>query len=289
MKHLNLKYILFALLCLLVFTASIISGFMGFKLYQNRYPKIGAYIRIKNEMHTLPTVLTSIDGFFDKIVIIHSNEADDGSNAYAKKWCDKQPICKIYEYPYAVIPSHDNRYKDAYKYENSLAAYYQFGLDKFEPEEWVMKIDADQVYIRPRLKEVLTQVRTTPNNDSFLYSVYGFNTLVWHNQLVKFTARPFNGKMLDNFIIKRKNITHFSQEEYWELAHYNKNLTTVNMPLPIWFHFMKSLKIVKKPERQNKTLEKEEVSFLTPDEKRLYQTYIAPLFEKGMTYSKITY
>lgn len=289
MKHLNTQHAFFFLLYLLVFTASFISGFMALKTYQNHQQKIGAYIRIKNEMRTLPAVLASIDGLFDKIVIIHSNEPDDGSNAYAKKWCDKRPICKIYEYPYAVIPSHDNRYNGKYKYENSLAAYYQFGLNKFAPEEWVMKIDADQVYIRPRLQDILTQVRSTSNNDSFLYGVYGFNTLVWHNQLVKFAANPFNGVNLDHFIVKQKNITHFSQRRYWELAHYNPNLTIVYISRPIWFHFMKSLKIVRKTERALETLKKEEVSFLTPDEKDLYRTYIAPLFDENMTYSQITY
>ena len=47
-------------------------------------PKIAAYIRVKNEIKTIIPCLDSIDGLFDKIVIIHSNEPDDGSVAAMK-------------------------------------------------------------------------------------------------------------------------------------------------------------------------------------------------------------
>ncbi len=59
----------------------------------------------------------------------------------------KRKKCEIYEYPYAVVPPHHHQSHHEVKTENTLAAYYNFGLTFFESEEWVVKIDADQIYI----------------------------------------------------------------------------------------------------------------------------------------------
>lgn len=43
------------------------------------HAKFAAFVRVKDEINTVIPCLNSIDGLFDKIVIIHSNEPDDGS------------------------------------------------------------------------------------------------------------------------------------------------------------------------------------------------------------------
>ncbi|MBQ3034818.1 MAG: hypothetical protein IJD25_02065, partial [Alphaproteobacteria bacterium] len=100
--------------------------------------KVAAFLRVKDEIKTIEPCLNSIDGVFDKVVIIHSNEKDDGSIAFMNEWCSKRKECEIHEYPHAVVPSHDKRYKSKVPFENTLVAYNNFGLSFFEPEEWVV-------------------------------------------------------------------------------------------------------------------------------------------------------
>ena len=67
---------------------------------------VSAYLRVKIEIKTIEACLNSIDGIFDKIVIIHSNEPDDGSIELMNRWCAARNYCEIHEYPYRGIPSH---------------------------------------------------------------------------------------------------------------------------------------------------------------------------------------
>lgn len=252
--------------------------------------KVTAFIRIKNEEKTLHACLKSIDGLFDRILIIHSNEPDDGSIAYAHQWCAQRKNCDIYEYPHAVIPANDKRYREnTYKQENSLAAYYQFGLDKISPEEWVFKIDGDELYIRNYLKERIERIkRNYPQNNNVIYSAYGYNTMVWNNRLVKHKRQPINGGM-DHFAVKRKHIKSFKQGIYWENPIFNEGLKNEQASQYCWFHFKKSIKIFDEPEKLPQNHALDEVTFLTLDEQNLYRDNIVPLFDASETYSKITY
>ena len=167
--------------------------------------KVSAFLRVKDEIKTIEACLNSIDGVFDRIVIIHSNEKDDGSVAVMKKWCAQRSECEIHEYPHKVIPSHDKQYRQGVAYENTLAAYNNFGLNFFEPEEWVVKIDADQVYIKDRLTEYVNFVRTQ-GEDNVKYFFIGYNSFAWNNYFVKYAAPQMNGKAGDSYFVKRKNI-----------------------------------------------------------------------------------
>ena len=72
---------------------------------------IAAFVRVKNEINTIEACLNSIEGVFDKIVIIYVDEPDDGTVAFVKKWCDKRKECIHSAYPYTVFPSHDKVYR----------------------------------------------------------------------------------------------------------------------------------------------------------------------------------
>lgn len=204
--------------------------------------RIAAFIRFKDEMKTLPAMLASIEEVFDKIVMIHSNERDDGSISYARDWCKQRPFCEIHMYPHFVVPSHDARYQRGQVHlKNSLAAYYDFGLQFFNPEEYVVKIDADQVYLTKTLQKAMAYVRTqeasieTPT----VYSLNGYNTFVWHNNLVLFRSRPFNGGG-DSFVVKRKYIKTFLQTQFYEKIKYASDMAYEKLPGLCWFHFSKA-------------------------------------------------
>lgn len=208
---------------------------------QETEQKVSAFLRVKNEIKTIEACLNSIDGVFDRIVIIHSNERDDGSIALMNKWCAKRRYCEIYEYPYYVIPAHDERYNTKnFNPQNSLAAYYNFGLSKFEPEEWVVKIDGDQVYFKEKLKAAITKIKRENTNEKFhAYGIQGYNTVIRGQKLV-FMSNKINGGA-DSFIIKRKMISKFIQNRFYENLIQNKPTDTdqfaVILPGLFWFHF----------------------------------------------------
>ena len=241
-----------------------------------------AYLRVKNEINTIEACLNSIDGVFDRIVIIHSNEKDDGSVAFMNAWCEKRPSCEIHEYPHAVIPSHDKRYKGSVPYENTLAAYNQFGLQFFKPNEWVVKIDADQVYLTNRLKEFVEMMKKA-ENDNKHFSLKGYNTFSHNGVLVKYKLGPFNGENGDSYAIQRKNFSHFQQKKYFEYVVFNKKMKNNIHSQPVWFHFMKTLKgngVIK----NNDEAKESEILFLSVEEKVLFNTHIRPLLKNSPYY-----
>ncbi len=76
-------------MCLFFFLCII--SFYILKCYvDNTKVKVAAFIRIKNEINTIEACLNSIKDVFDKIVIIHSNEPDDGMNKLAHQWYEKK-------------------------------------------------------------------------------------------------------------------------------------------------------------------------------------------------------
>lgn len=241
---------------------------------------VSAFLRVKDEIKTIEACLNSIDGVFDKIVIIHSNEKDDGSVAVMNKWCSARSSCEIHEYPHRVIPSHHSEYRTTkVDYKNTLAAYYNFGLMFFEPEEWVVKIDGDQVYIKDRLEKVVSFIKTKANPEKG-YGLCGYNTFNWKGYFVKFKNAPINGKGGDSFIVKRKYISDFYQMRNFEAISLKTNERTHVLKEPVWFHFMKSLKS-KGVIRKTDDAPVDEVAFLDEEEKRLFKENILPYLENS--------
>ena len=242
--------------------------------------KVSAYLRVKDEIKTIEATLNSIDGVFDKVVIIHSNEKDDGSIAFMNAWCEKRDDCEIHEYPHPVIPSH--QYKGKVPFENQLASYNNFGLQFFEPEEWVVKIDADQVYLREPLKKFISLLKQK-ENDNKQFGLVGYNTFSWNNHLVKWRAVPINGCLGDSYAVQRKNIDQFVSLGQFEDAQFQGITETRVWDEPVWFHFMKSIKsggIV----RDKDKISENEVSFLTKEEADLFNTHIRPLLKNSPYY-----
>ncbi len=249
--------------------------------------KVGAYLRVKDEIKTIEATLNSIDGLFDHVVIIHSNEPDDGSVAVMNNWCAKRPECEIHTYPHAVIAGRDARYRaGTVPYENTLAAYYIFGLQFFAPEEWVVKIDGDQIYIREQLQKTVQYIREN-GGDKKRYGLRGFNTYVFKNKLVKYGLGQHNGGK-DSFIVKRKYIDFFKQTKQYELIQYTENLPVYVFPEMHWFHYMKNLKSGSKVRSTDDALPKE-IEPLQPVEKELYRHSIVPLIPKTSPYADIEY
>ena len=263
---------------LLIFVGCFLIGFAHEVVTHTE--KVTAFVRVKNEIKTIEACLESIDGVFDRIVIIHSNEPDDGSAAFMNQWCGARSYCEIYEYPHAVIPPFDPRYgKGAYKWENSLAAYYNFGLDFFDPEEWVFKIDADQVYVKNRLRHVVAYIKSQGDTVSHYYSIEGYNTFVWRGRLV--LPKHFIHKgYKDHFVIKRKYFKSFEQKKDWELASFVEQRPFKNIMQGVFFHYGKFRERDWEHYSHVAEIPDSKIIHLEPQARIEYDRFIRPLFSK---------
>jgi len=195
---------------------------------------VTGYIRLANEEDTIISCLNSINNVFDKILIIHSNITDSSLeliNEYIKN--NNITNTKIHKYPYDVIPPHSIEYTtNNYNYENSLAAYYNFGL-QFIDTDFVMKIDADQIYIQPLLKTFVD--KSLNNTQHEIFGTKGHNCVVSKGHIYELKNQPQNGGQ-DHFLIPVK-YAHFEQKKYWELLVLQNTNQSFYIPKNnFWFH-----------------------------------------------------
>lgn len=274
-----------------IFSILIIGGLSFLLSFRGAHTpeKVSAFVRVKNEINTIEACLNSIENVFDRIVIIYVDEPDDGSVAVVKKWCNARETCFHYAYPYSVIPSHHEKYQMGFDYKNSLAAYTNFGVEKFEPEEWVVKIDADQIYLTDELKEIVKTIKRNHHHQKNVtegYALTGYNTFEWKGYFVQYGKVLFNGTGGDSFAVKRKNMQDFIQTSLYE----HLPLTGIDVihywPKPVWFHYMKSLKSGGSVRSRDEATD-EEIHFLSQKDIHLYKTKTAPFLPDYSAYRKL--
>ncbi len=240
--------------------------------------KFGAFIRFKNEIEVLPAMLDSIDGVFDHIVMIYSIEKDDGSIKYATKWCEDRKNCEIYGYPY-VVNQVAFKKGDLPK-EYSLEAYYNFGLQFFDDDEYVVKIDADQIYITENLRKIFSKIKSEKDNIKTMYGIMGYNTFVWKSNLYLFSPIPYNGMPFDHFIVKKENIKTFLNSLFWEtIAVDRTEMKYHSFDEICWFHFKNDDKTHTGVKDISEIAEKFK-KLLTVDQASEFEKYIRPLLIK---------
>lgn len=277
-----MKLIRFFIACSILMGSLIISTPL---LAQTQPQKVSAFIRVKNEMPTLEACLKSIDGLFDRIVLVHSNEPDDGSIAFMNKWCAERPYCDIYEYPHKVYPSMTKIYENGIKPENTMAAYANFGLSKFDEDEWIVNIDADQVYMRERLRNLIQKIKSEyPKNAKNMYCMKGYNTFSWNNILVKVRPQPIMGTYCDHYAIKKNMLAPYKPFGSQFLIRGEKGFKYAPQPEMYWFHFKKVLKAPKATFDKDSVSESA-ISYLKDNEASEYIQYIADYFPPDHPYS----
>lgn len=97
-----------------------------------------AYIRVRNEAHTLRACLFSILPAIQRGVIGY-NDCDDGSEEIILEFCEKFPSFIPVKYPYHV---------DIYNPEkecNKFYAYCNYVLSVIPKYQWLVKIDVDHI------------------------------------------------------------------------------------------------------------------------------------------------
>lgn len=103
-----------------------------------------AYIRVRNEAHTLRACLYSILPVIQRGVIGY-NDCDDGSEEIILEFCEKFPSFIPVKYPY-----HVDIYNPEKEY-NKLYAYCNYVLSVIPKYQWLIKVDVDHIYEASKL------------------------------------------------------------------------------------------------------------------------------------------
>ena len=127
-----------------------------------------AFIRVKDERTTLLTSLNSILPIIHKGVIAY-NDCTDGSDEIVEQFCIDHPGFIPFNYPHHVEPAGSKKYETGeLKEENTLAGYYNAALQLIPKNEWMIKIDVDQIYFPDILGHSFYLPKNT--NDIVFYS-----------------------------------------------------------------------------------------------------------------------
>lgn len=194
-----------------------------------------AFIRVKNEIKTLRLSLKSILPVIQKGVI-GFNRCTDGSKEFILDFCQKNPNFIPFEYPHTVIPACDPRYQNLTNipYENTLAGYYNAVLAQIPQNEWLIKIDCDQIYI----PEILEYSFSLPKNTNRTV-IYSRLNLVRTKQGFKIFSyvRPHDHWLIFNQNLKFENFYKFENGEHhsYEILYLN-NLKKLYTECPC-YHF----------------------------------------------------
>ena len=117
-----------------------------------------AFIHVCNEERTLKQSLESIVPAISRGVIAY-NECTDKSKEIIDEFCRKNTgfICVYYPYDVANVECT----KSEKSSKKSLSDYYNFALSFIPQGDWLIKIDADQIYDAKKLKESFSLVKRT--------------------------------------------------------------------------------------------------------------------------------
>ncbi|MCL7827719.1 hypothetical protein, partial [Pasteurella multocida] len=143
-----IKFILNAIAYYLNFSKKLYITEKAYKLFKlNKKIRPYAFIRVCNEIKTIDASLKSILPHV-KGGVIGFNSCNDGSKEYIIEFCKKNPQFTPIEYPYDVFPAYHESYKnDRLDYNKRLDTYYNYIWEKLPKNEWVIKIDADHLWI----------------------------------------------------------------------------------------------------------------------------------------------
>lgn len=172
-----------------------------------------AFVRVKNERATLLASLNSILPVIHKGVIGY-NDCTDGSDKIVEQFCHENPGFIPFRYPHYVEPAGSVKYKTGeLKEENTLAGYYNAVLQMIPPNEWLIKIDVDQIYFPKILEHSFYLPRTT--NDMVSYSRLNVIRDVGNNFRVIGYIRPG-----DHWLVFNNNLRFINIQGYDESGNF---------------------------------------------------------------------
>lgn len=177
-----------------------------------------AFIRVKDEKVTLLASLNSILPVIHKGVIAY-NDCTDGSDRIIERFCLDNPGFIPFKYPFYVEPAGSRRYETGnLREENTLAAYYNAALEVIPKNEWIIKIDVDQIYF-PR---ILEHSFFLPKSNKDIVSYSRLNVVRDKNNRVRVEKylRPGDHWLIFNDKINFTNVFGYSESgEFYSWEH----------------------------------------------------------------------
>lgn len=174
-----------------------------------------AFIRVKDEDLTLKQSLNSILGAINRGIIVY-NECNDFNISIIKEFCEKNKGFIYKEYPYEVLEIEHNIEEREYK--KKLSDYYNFALSFIPENEWLIKIDCDQIYEADLLKDSFNMIRN--DYDSILY--FRMNLHIKDNKVYLFKDEPIT-EHYDHWIIKNNNLSFYEkilEHDFYKIKSY---------------------------------------------------------------------
>ncbi|WP_300221978.1 hypothetical protein [uncultured Helicobacter sp.] len=162
-----------------------------------------AFIQVCNEKPTLKQSLSSIAPAFSRGIIVY-NECSDGSDRIIKEFCKTHTGFIAVEYPYQVAPCRHK--KNQREYKKGLDDYYNFALSFIPQDEWLIKIDVDQIYDFEKLKQTFSYPKT---KDDMVY-YFRLNLHCFHGKIYIEKNNPISVPC-DHWLICNRRL-HFIED-----------------------------------------------------------------------------
>ena len=195
-----------------------------------------AFIRVCNERETLRQSLDSIVGAISRGIIVY-NECTDGSEEIIKEFCSKHQGFRCVEFPYPVARCRCTQ--EEFESKKTLADYYNFALSFIPQGEWLVKIDADQIYDAQKLKESFKLV-SKPYEIVFYCRVnlHCFENKIYIDKKASFLDPKDHWLICNNGLYFCNEIQENNGKtlHYWELLKIPYTYYGIDAPLSTW-HF----------------------------------------------------
>lgn len=214
---------------------------------------VSGILRVKNDAEFLAEAIDSCVNALDELIIVY-NDCSDESPAIIKKKAE-QYGSKIHYYEYVPKIYANNLNADEYDFIKSqpqdsphlLSNYYNFALSKVN-YEFVMKIDADQIYLTNSLVEICKAYRSDKKVfinpwQLFCFGFFYFNLIAYKKCGISFLCRKkyfFRQykRCLLNLINNYKisiylsgyNVSWFEKKWYVPLGQFNENTPNILSP-----------------------------------------------------------
>ena len=167
-------------------------------LFNNkRKPGVSGILRVKNDAEFVGAAIDSCIEALDELVIVYNDCTDESPKIIREKYEQYSDKISFYEYEPPIYAN--NLSEEEYEFIKSqpmdsphlLASYYNFALSKVN-YEFVLKIDADQIYFSDELRKLCDAYRSVRKSfigplelfcfiyfyvGLFLYKKFSFNVL----------------------------------------------------------------------------------------------------------------
>ena len=203
-----------------------------------------AFIRVKDEDLTFQHMLDSIYPVISRGVIVYMNSTDR-TEEIVHSWCKKHSSFQSVRYNEAVIRS------DTAPEKNRLFTFYNYALSFIPKNEWLIKLDADQIYDSHMLRVALSKAKHTNQLICFPRM-----TIVCYNKTGYFPKwETYIRNPCDQWIVYNKGL-HFRMGVPWkksscEWLTYETNRNIIRTDFLFIYHFP----FVKRSRRNIKNIE----------------------------------